>query len=268
MVHPFRTGGPALACGLALAFGLASSVAAGSDESGRGLAAKPGTVPNTLTEAERAEGWRLLWDGRTSRGWRSAKGTAFPDHGWEMKDGVLSVGETGGAESRAGGDIVTVETFPAFDLKLDFRLTPGANSGVKYYVDTDLNKAEGSAIGLEYQLLDDARHPDAKEGRGGNRTLASLYDLIPAAAGKKAKPIGEWNEARILSNGRHVEHWLNGEKVLEYERGSAEFRRLVAESKYKVWPAFGEKPSGNILLQDHGNRVDFRNVKIKVLKAE
>jgi hypothetical protein len=184
-----------------------------------------------------------------------------------MKDGVLSVVETGGAESRAGGDIVTEGTYPAFDLKVEFRLTPGANSGIKYYVDTELNKAEGSAIGLEFQLLDDAAHPDAKAGRDGNRTLASLYDLIPAA-GRKTKPIGEWNEARILSTGRHVEHWLNGGKVLEYERGSEEYRKLVAASKYKVWPAFGEKPSGNILLQDHGNRVDFRNVKIKALKSE
>ena len=135
-----------------------------------------------------------------------------------------------------------METYAAFDLKVDFRLTPGANSGIKYYVDTELNKAEGSAIGLEFQLLDDAAHPDAKMGRDGNRTLASLYDLVPAAAGKKAKPIGEWNEARVVSNGRHVEHWLNGAKVLEYERGSEEYRRLVAASKYKVWPAFGETP--------------------------
>ncbi len=226
---------------------------------------KTGLAPNTLTDAERAEGWRLLWDGHTAWGWHAAKGKEFPKAGWEMKDGVLSVVETGGAESRAGGDIVSDETYAAFDLKVDFRLTPGANSGIKYYVDTELNKAEGSAIGLEYQLLDDAVHPDAKAGRDGNRTLASLYDLIPAT-GRKTKPIGEWNEARILSTGRHVEHWLNGAKVLEYERGSEEYRRLVAASKYKVWPAFGEKPSGNILLQDHGNRVDFRNVKIRVLK--
>jgi hypothetical protein len=227
-----------------------------------------GASPNTLTEAERAAGWRLLWDGRTGSGWRSAKGGEFPKQGWEMKDGVLSVVETGGAESRAGGDIVTVESFPAFELQVDFRLTPGANSGIKYYVDTELNKAEGSAIGLEYQLLDDARHPDAKQGREGNRTLASLYDLIPAPATKPTRPIGEWNTARIVSDGRHVEHWLNGAKVLEYERGSEEYRRRVAGSKYKVWPAFGERPAGNILLQDHGNRVDFRNVKIRVPKTK
>ena len=226
---------------------------------------KTGLAPNTLTDAERAEGWQLLWDGHTSWGWRSAKGKEFPKEGWEIKDGVLSVVETGGAESRAGGDIVTEQVFEAFELKVEFRLTPGANSGIKYYVDTELNKAEGSAIGLEFQLLDDATHPDAKLGRDGNRTLGSLYDLIPAAAGKSVKPIGEWNEARIVSTGRHVEHWLNGVKVLEYERGSEEFRKLVAASKYKVWPAFGEKPSGPILLQDHGNRVSFRNVKIREL---
>jgi hypothetical protein len=230
--------------------------------------AATGLSPNTLTDAERAEGWQLLWDGHTTWGWRSAKGRDFPKEGWEIQDGVLSVMETGGRESRAGGDIVTEQAWAAFDLKVDFRLTPGANSGIKYYVDTELNKGEGSAIGLEYQLLDDAVHPDAKMGRDGNRTLASLYDLIPAAAGKKAKPIGEWNEARIVSTGRHVEHWLNGVKGLEYERRSEEFRKLVAISKYRVWPAFGERPSGNILLQDHGNRVSFRNVKIRAFKPE
>jgi hypothetical protein len=223
-------------------------------------------APNTLTAAEKRQGWKLLWDGQTTKGWRAAKGKEFPKAGWEIKDGELSVVETGGAESRAGGDIVTEAAYAAFELKLDFRLTPGANSGIKYYVDTELNKGEGSAIGLEYQLLDDAKHPDAKAGRDGNRTLASLYDLIPAAASKPAKPIGEWNEARIVSDGRHVEHWLNGAKVLEFERGSEGFRKLVAISKYKVWPSFGERPGGPILLQDHGNRVSFRNVKIRELK--
>jgi len=222
-------------------------------------------APNTLTAAEKAEGWTLLWDGQTTSGWRSAKSDEFPAKGWEIKDGVLSVLETGGAESRAGGDIVTREEFSDFDLRLEFRLTPGANSGIKYFVDTDLNKGEGSAIGLEYQLLDDARHPDARMGRDGNRTLASLYDLIPASADKPTRPIGEWNEARVLSRGHHVEHWLNGTKVLEYERGGAEFRRLVAMSKYKVWKDFGELPQGPILLQDHGNRVSFRSIRVRRL---
>jgi hypothetical protein len=220
---------------------------------------------NTLTAAEKAEGWTLLWDGQTTKGWRGAKSDEFPAEGWEVRDGVLSVLETGGGESRAGGDIVTRAEFSDFDLRLEFRLTPGANSGIKYFVDTDLNKAEGSAIGLEYQLLDDARHPDARMGRDGNRTLASLYDLIPAAADKPTRPIGEWNEARIVSRGRHVEHWLNGTKVVEYERGGAEFRRLVALSKYKIWKDFGELPSGPVLLQDHGNRVSFRSIRIRRL---
>jgi hypothetical protein len=253
----------------AVALCAATADGVGAEElkvAGKASAAEAG-APNTLTDAERASGWELLWDGKTTRGWRSARGQEFPREGWEIQGGVLSVIETGGAESRAGGDIVTDRVFEAFELTLEFRLTPGANSGIKYYVDTELNTAEGSAIGLEFQLLDDAGHPDAKAGRDGNRTLGSLYDLIPAAAGKKVRPMGEWNDARILSTGRHAEHWLNGAKVLEYERGSEAFRKLVAESKYKVWPAFGEKASGPILLQDHGNRVSFRNVKIRVPKS-
>jgi hypothetical protein len=226
------------------------------------------TRPNTLTDQERALGFRLLWDGKTSTGWRGAKSSEFPKEGWLIEDGALTVSETGGRESRAAGDIITTAKFAAFELKLEFRITPGANSGIKYYVDPELNKAEGSAIGLEYQILDDERHPDAKMGRDGNRTLASLYDLIPAAATKKPRPIGEWNEARIVSRGRRVEHWLNGEKVVEFERGSAEYRKLVAQSKYKIWPAFGELPEGHILLQDHGNRVSFRSIKLRELKPE
>lgn len=249
---------------------LAASVALAAvtlpTSAGRVAAQESKPSPNTLSEAERAAGFKLLWDGRTTKGWRSAKGREFPKQGWELKDGVLSVEETGGAESRAGGDIVSEASFSAFELRFEFRLTPGANSGVKYYVDTELNKAEGSAIGLEYQLLDDARHPDAKAGKDGNRTLASLYDLIPAAASKPTRSIGEWNEARIVSDGRHVEHWLNGAKVLSYERGSDAFRTLVAASKYKVWPSFGERPSGPILLQDHGNRVSFRSLRIREIK--
>jgi hypothetical protein len=157
-----------------------------------------------------------------------------------------------------------VEQYSSFDLKVDFKLTEGANSGIKYFVTEEQPQTPGSAIGLEYQLLDDARHPDAKLGINGNRTLASLYDLIPAT-NKKPKPIGEWNTARIVVKGKLVEHWLNGVKVLEYERGGKEFLAHKAESKFKDRKDFGEAPKGHILLQDHGNQVFFRNIKIRSL---
>jgi hypothetical protein len=230
--------------------------------------AATGLTPNTLSEAERSQGFELLFDGRTTWGWRGARDKEFPKQGWEARDGELTVLESGGGEARAAGDIITERKFAAFELKLEFRLAAGANSGIKYYVDPELNRGPGSSIGLEFQLLDDERHPDAKAGRDGNRMLGSLYDLIAAAADKKVRPIGEWNEARIVSRGRRVEHWLNGGKVLEYERGTPEFRGLVARSKYVIWPGFGELREGHILLQDHGNRVSFRNVKLRELKPE
>lgn len=229
--------------------------------------------PNTLSPQEKRDGWRLLWDGKTPKGWRSAKGEDFPSKGWVIEEGVLTVLGSGGGESVAGGDIVTRERYSQFELLVDFKITPGANSGIKYFCQPNLDPitgtgakaATGSAIGLEFQILDDERHPDAKLGRDGNRTVASLYDLIPASAGKHAYPIGEWNTARIVVRGSHVEHWLNGRKVLEYERGSTAFRELVAQSKYKTIPGFGEWPDGHILLQEHGDRVSFRSIKIRVL---
>jgi hypothetical protein len=222
-------------------------------------------VPNTLAEREVRDGWRLLWDGKTTAGWRGARLTTFPAGGWEIRDGALTVLESGGRESTAGGDIVTVDEYGDFELIVEFQLTEGANSGIKYFVDTGLNKGEGSSIGCEFQLLDDARHPDARLGVKGNRTLAGLYDLIPPQ-GVRFNGVGEWNRARIVANGRHVEHWLNGFRTVEYERGTQMWRALVNYSKYAVWPAFGEAPTGHILLQDHGNRVSFRSIKIRALK--
>jgi len=229
---------------------------------------KDAAVPNTLSATEKAAGWRLLWDGKTSDGWRRARSPEFPKSGWTIKDGELIVNETGGKESAAGGDIVTNEKFSDFELQVDFKITPGANSGIKIFVDTELNKGAGSSIGPEFQILDDEKHPDAKLGRNGNRTIGSLYDMIPAPANKKVNPVGEWNHALILSKGQHVEFRLNGEKTVEFERGSQAWRDTVAISKFKAWkPAFGELPEGRILLQDHGNKVFFRNIKIRVPAA-
>jgi hypothetical protein len=219
---------------------------------------------NTLTEREVKEGWKLLWDGKTTAGWRGAKITTFPEGGWVIKDGVLSTLETGGAESAAAGDIVTIKKYKNFELIVDFNYSTGANSGIKYLVDTELNKGAGSSIGCEYQILDDKNHPDAKEGFSGNRTLAGLYDLITPLPKRDNGP-GQWNRATIIVNGNHVEHWLNGQKTVEYERGNDAWRALVAKSKYKVWPKFGEAAEGQILLQEHGNAVSFKNIKIREL---
>jgi hypothetical protein len=224
---------------------------------------------NQLSEYQERHGWRLLWDGETTRNWQGARLEGFPDSGWTIADGVLTVEASDGGEATGPGDLVTVDSFSDFELELEFRITEGANSGIKYFVDPGLNKGEGSAIGCEFQILDDERHPDAKQGVAGNRTLGSLYDLIAAenhSAPGRAKPfkgIGAWNQARIVSRNGRVEHWLNNEKVVEYDRASQMFRALVAYSKYRDWPAFGQWPQGRILLQDHGNEVSFRSIRVR-----
>ena len=221
---------------------------------------------NELTDYEKSQGWRLLFNGQNSEGWVGAYKDSFPDFGWSVTDGILTIAASGGGESTNAGDIVTTEEFSAFDLAFDFKLTEGANSGMKYFV-TLKEENSGSAIGLEYQILDDERHPDAKMGREGNRTLASLYDLIKAEKQPRfLKPIGEWNKGRIVVHpDNKVEHYLNGIKVVEYVRGSQEYKDLVAISKYKIWENFGEAEQGHILLQDHGDEVSFKNIKIKTL---
>jgi hypothetical protein len=226
-------------------------------------------LKNQLTKNEIRRGWRLLWDGKTTQGWKAAKSNVFPEFGWEIKDGKLSVLESGGSESTHGGDIVTEDKFSSFELELEFKITPGANSGIKYFVDTSLNKGVGSSIGCEFQILDDKLHPDAKKGTNGNRTVGSLYDVITAASysepNKKKRTVvpGTWNKARLIVNGGHVEHYLNNIKVVEYNRYSQMFKALIAYSKYSKYENFGQAPEGRILLQDHGNKVSFRSIKIR-----
>lgn len=223
-------------------------------------------LPNNISEQEKKNGIKLLWDGKTTTGWKGAYKDDFPQKGWDMKDGVLRVVKSTGAESENGGDIVSKEQFSAFDLQFEFKLTEGANSGVKYFV-TEKEGNKGSAIGLEYQILDDEKHPDAKMGAVGNRTLGSLYDLIPSLKIKRGlRKIGDWNYGRVVVYpDNRVEHWLNGYKIVEYQRGTPIFNALVARSKYADWEGFGMAEKGRILLQDHGDEVFFRSIKIKPL---
>jgi len=222
-------------------------------------------LPNNLDADEKAQGWRLLWDGRTAQGWRGARQQAFPQKGWSLVNGELAVLPGGG-----GGDIMTVEEFGAFELQLDFKVSAGANSGIFYLLTSQHDVASGAPLGLEYQILDDERHPDAKLGRDGNRTLASLYDVLPRAKLMTnvgiAPKVDAWQHARIVSRADgSVEHWLNGVRVLSFDRNSDAFRSQVAASKFRSTAGFGTASRGRILLQDHGDAVAYRSIKIRPL---
>ena len=237
------------------------------------LAVASEKMHNTLSEQEQQDGWILLFDGSTSGGWTGTRTEGFPEVGWTIKNGELVVLPAPGDANHSGGDIITTQEFRNFELSLEFKLAEASNSGIKYFMDPNLLKEKGSALGLEYSILDDAAHPDASQGVAGNRTQGSLYDLIPAGITlepeEKAKmnnPVGEWNRVRIVVKGRNVQHWLNGTQVLDFKRGSPSFRALVANSKYAGKENFGEWKTTPILLQDHGDWVAFRNIKIRELE--
>jgi len=224
-------------------------------------------LQNDLSAQEKAQGFSLLFNGRDFTGWRGVHADKMPDRHWSVMDGTINVKPSDGSET--GNDIVTLEQYGAFELVFEFKLTEGANSGVKYFVNEDFDSGGKSGIGLEYQILDDERHPDAKMGAAGNRTLASLYDLIPSYKLEKRfqRPIGTWNQGRLVVYPNNiVQHWLNGFKAIEYERKSNIFDALVARSKYEKYQGFAAGDKGNLLLQDHGNEVSFRNLKIRTLK--
>jgi hypothetical protein len=217
-----------------------------------GLAAVAAPAPNQLTDQEKAAGWKLLFNGKTTEGWRSFKKQSFPAKGWGVEDGWLR------CSGKGGGDLISDAEFGDFELQWEWKLAPAGNSGVKYFV----TETRSAALGHEYQMIDDEREQDANAA-GGKRVTAAFYDVLKPTVHPPTRKPGEINQSRILVKGNHVEHWLNGAKVLEYECGSEEVKAAVAASKFKTTSGFGDKTKGHILLQDHQSEVWFRDVKIR-----
>ena len=213
-------------------------------------------APNTLTAAERKAGWILLFDGHSLDAWRGYKKPDATDSRWKVDDGALSLPADNGKDTHGQRDIITKETFEQFELSVEWKVALGANSGIKYFVLEDRD----SAIGHEYQVIDDERHADAKVGP--HRQTAAFYDVLPATE-RPVKPAGEWNTTRIVVRGQTVEHWLNEKKVLQYELNSPALNAAIEKSKFKGMERFGKRQNGHILLQDHGNQVWFRSIKIR-----
>jgi hypothetical protein len=221
-------------------------------------AAALGADLNTLTPEETSAGWKLLFDGSTPRGWRAYSHRDFPAARWLVQDGCLGVDKPGNTNAI---DLVTVEKFGDFDLKFQWRISPGGNSGVKYFVKE--GRTGRSGVGFEYQVLDDDKNEDSLNG--AKRQAGALYYLFAPNDRKRLKPVGEFNDSEIIVRSDHVEHWLNGEKIVEFELGSPGLKDAISQSKFKNIKGFGEKIPTVILLQDHGSPVWFRNIKIRPL---
>ncbi len=205
---------------------------------------------NELTPAEKSAGWTLLFDGKTSKGWRSFKKTTFPEKGWLIENGILKHVAKGG-----GGDLITDSDYNNFDLQWEWMVPAGANNGIKYLITEKRNQV----IGHEYQMIDDVVAPEAKHSTG------SFYDVLAPSKEKPLKPVGQWNHSRVLIQGNHVEHWLNGSKILTYELGSEEVLKAVQNSKFKSVPDFGKKMRGHIILTEHQDEASYKNIKIRLL---
>ena len=217
-----------------------------------GLAAQQSETPNTLTADEAKAGWKLLFDGSTTRGWRGYQKPTLPT-GWQVLDAALT-------RTAPGGDIVTERQYRDFELALEWKISPGGNSGIFYRV-TEAGR-ESYHSGPEMQVLDDAAHPD---GRDRLTSAGAAYGIYPSLAGV-VRPAGEWNQVRLVVRGHHVEHWLNGVKVVEYELMSPDWEARVRASKFKEWPGYGRATRGYIALQDHGDWVAYRSIRIRELR--
>jgi hypothetical protein len=212
----------------------------------------------SLTPDETREGWKLLFDGSTLTGWRAYKKPDASGTRWLVADGMLTLPRADGKDTRGARDLISAETYSQFELAWDWRISSGGNSGLKYFVLEDMD----SAIGHEYQMIDDEQHTDAKIG--AHRQTAALYDVMPAAE-RPVRPAGEWNQSRVTVKGSNVEHWLNGTRVLSYELGSPALKAAIAKSKFKDVGRFGTPQKGHILVQDHGDQVWYKSIRIRTL---
>jgi hypothetical protein len=235
-------------------------------------AQEPHRVPNQLTADERAAGWRLLFDGKTLSGWRGLGYDSVPRAHWRVVNGSIEKIASGNAskipdgQPANGGDLMTIETFGDFELSFEWNVTPGANSGVKYNVSEEFSLAHASnhaALGFEYQVLDDSLSDDNKIP---SHRAGSLYDLIAPTGAKRLMPVGQWNTSRIVFQGKHGEHWLNGVKIVEFDLGTPLMDSLLAKSKYHTIPGFADRRKSHIILQDHNDQTFYRDIKIRELK--